>query len=61
MVVVWLLGSVGSDKEHSLADFMVSCVVVQGGGGAFQCSTWDESVGGMKLNVDLAVSPQFRL
>ncbi len=33
------------------------CALVQEGGSAFQCSMWNELVGGMKLNVDLAVSP----
>jgi len=48
---------VGSDEEHSLMDFHgVKC---HSGRCVIQCSIWNKSVGGMKLIMDLAVSPPY--
>ncbi len=48
---------VGSDEEHSLRDFHgVKC---HSGRCVIQCSIWNKSVGGMKLIMDLAVSPPY--
>ena len=58
-IQMWYGMGVGSDEEHSQQILWVLCAVVWGGGCVILCSMWNKVVGGMKLSVDLAVSPPF--